>query len=75
MADQKEPVTADRDHDRVVMLSRRADGTPDQHAPELIGPKDDAVKASAHQIAVQTNADDEAAVRRAKSEVDKLHRG
>ena len=29
-----------QDHDRVVMLSVRADGTPDQHDPELIGQDD-----------------------------------
>lgn len=31
------PVPNEGDHDRVQMLSLKADGTPDQHNPELIG--------------------------------------
>lgn len=41
------------DHDRVAMLSLKADGTPDQLNPELIGPKADAEKATATQFAEQ----------------------
>ena len=32
-----DPERTDGDHDRVAMLSVRADGTPDQIDPELIG--------------------------------------
>ena len=41
------------DHDRVAMLSLRADGTPDQHNPEIIGDKDAAVEATKVQFAQQ----------------------
>lgn len=41
------------DHDRVVMLSLKADGTPDQHNPEIIGDKDFAVEAAKRQFAEQ----------------------
>lgn len=41
------------DHDRVQMLSLRADGTPDQHNPEIIGNKDVAIKAAKEQFAQQ----------------------
>ena len=40
-------------HDRVAMLSLRADGTPDQTAPEIIGDKDAAVAAAKEQFAQQ----------------------
>lgn len=40
-------------HDRVAMLSLKADGTPDQHNPELIGDKDFAVEATKRQFAEQ----------------------
>jgi hypothetical protein len=40
-------------HDRVAMLSLRADGTPDQTAPEIIGDKDAAVAAAKVQFAQQ----------------------
>lgn len=40
-------------HDRVAMLSLRADGTPDQTAPEIIGDKDAAVEAAKVQFAQQ----------------------
>lgn len=41
------------DHDRVAMLSLRADGTPDQHNPEVIGPKDAAIAAAKEQFVQQ----------------------
>lgn len=41
------------DHDRVQMLSLRADGTPDQHNPEIIGDKETAVKAAQEQFKQQ----------------------
>lgn len=44
------------DHDRVVMLSLRADGTPDQHNPEIIGDKEFAVAAAKEQFAQQAVA-------------------
>lgn len=40
-------------HDRVVMLSLRADGTPDQINPEIIGDKALAVEAAKRQFAEQ----------------------
>lgn len=48
-------------HDRVAMLSLRADGTPDQTAPEIIGDKDAATEAAKAQFAEQAvSAVDEA---------------
>lgn len=41
------------DHDRVAMLSLKADGTADQHNPEVIISEDEAVKASTRQFAEQ----------------------
>lgn len=41
------------DHDRVQMLSLRADGTPDQHNPEIIGDKEVAIRAAQGQFAQQ----------------------
>ncbi|KUH38389.1 hypothetical protein ATE80_13045 [Streptomyces kanasensis] len=41
------------DHDRIVMASRRPDGTPDQLNPEFIGDKETAVQAAREQLAVQ----------------------
>ena len=41
------------DHDRVQMLSLRADGTPDQHNPEIIGDKDVALAAAQEQFTQQ----------------------
>lgn len=48
------PVANEGDHDRVVMLSLNADGTPDQHNPEIIGDKDTAVEAAKQQFAQQS---------------------
>lgn len=41
------------DHDRVQMLSLKADGTPDQHNPEIIGDKDVAIAAAQEQFTQQ----------------------
>jgi hypothetical protein len=41
------------DHDRIVMASRRADGSMDQVDPEFIGDKDTAIAAAEKQLAVQ----------------------
>ena len=54
-------VDASGAHDRVAMLSLRADGTPDQVAPEFIGDKDAAIAATKEQFAQQAvSAVDEA---------------
>jgi hypothetical protein len=50
------PIENDGDHDRVVMLSLNADGTPDQHNPEIIGDKEFAVDAAKAQFAQQAVA-------------------
>lgn len=41
------------DHDRVQMLSLKADGTPDQHNPEIIGDPEFAKAAAREQFAQQ----------------------
>lgn len=41
------------DHDRIVMASRRADGSMDQTAPEFIGDKNVAVAAAKEQLGQQ----------------------
>jgi hypothetical protein len=41
------------DHDRIVMASRKADGSMDQIAPEFIGDKDIAEQAAKQQLAEQ----------------------
>jgi hypothetical protein len=41
------------DHDRIVMASRRADGSMDQINPEFIGDKDVAIAAAKEQLATQ----------------------
>ncbi|MFF7200516.1 hypothetical protein [Streptomyces sp. NPDC008141] len=41
------------DHDRIVMASRKPDGSMDQIAPEFIGDKDVALAAAKEQLAVQ----------------------
>lgn len=50
------PLPNQGDHDRVVMLSLKADGTPDQHNPEIIGDKDAAAEAAKRQFAEQAVA-------------------
>jgi hypothetical protein len=47
------PLANEGDHDRVAMLSLRADGTPDQHNPEIIGDKATAIEAAKVQFAQQ----------------------
>ena len=57
-------VGKDGAHDRVAMLSLKADGTPDQLAPEIIGDKDFALEAAKRQFAEQAvSAVDDAARR------------
>ena len=63
MAEAKSTKAADNtavqnegDHDRVVMLSLRADGTPDKHNPEIIGDKEFALEAAKRQFAEQAVA-------------------
>lgn len=55
MADSKtaadKPVVKTNEHDRVVSLSIRADGTPDQNDPEIIGDKEFALEATKRQFA------------------------
>lgn len=51
------------DHDRVQMLSLRADGTADQLAPEIIGDKDVAVAAATKQFSEQAVSAADVAVR------------
>lgn len=41
------------DHDRVTMLSLRADGSPDQINPEIIGDKEAAIAATTEQFKQQ----------------------
>lgn len=41
------------DHDRVAMLSLKADGSPDQTSPEFIGDKDAAIAATTEQFRQQ----------------------
>lgn len=47
------PDPAHGDHDRVAMLSLKADGTPDQNAPEIIGDKEFAQAATREQFKQQ----------------------
>ena len=56
MADSKSSTTEKAvvktgDHDRVVALSVKADGTLDQNDPEIIGDKDAAIEATKRQFA------------------------
>lgn len=44
-------VSSDAPHDRVVSLSLRSDGTPDQNNPEIIGDKEAALEATKKQFA------------------------
>ena len=52
-ANEKNVADAAVPHDRVAMLSLKADGTPDQTNPEIIGDKDFAVEAAKRQFAEQ----------------------
>lgn len=51
MTDQVNPIQGD--HDRVVMLTLNADGTPRQLNPEIIGNKETALAAAKEQFAQQ----------------------
>ena len=57
------PIVDGGDHDRVAMLSLKADGSPDQHNPEIVGDKDAAVEAAKRQFAEQAVAAVDAAKR------------
>lgn len=47
------PVVKGGDHDRVAMLSLKADGTPDQLNPEFIGDQEQAERATVEQFRQQ----------------------
>lgn len=54
LQDKPTPAAAEQgDHDRIVMASRRADGSMDQTRPEFIGDKDVALAAAKEQLAQQ----------------------
>lgn len=54
LQDKPTPAAAEHgDHDRIVMASRKADGSMDQVNPEFIGDKDIAVAAAKEQLAQQ----------------------
>lgn len=67
MADAKDQgntkVDSEGAHDRVAMLSLRADGTPDQLRPEIIGDKGFALAATKRQFAEQAVSAKDAADR------------
>jgi hypothetical protein len=52
-AEQANKVPQQGDHDRVVMLSLKADGTADQHNPEIIGDPELAAEAARRQFSEQ----------------------
>ena len=71
MAQEKAANTAvpqNGDHDRVAMLSLKADGTPDQHNPEIIGDKEFAVEAAKRQFAEQAVSAADAEARAASAD-------
>lgn len=54
LQDKPSPKAAEHgDHDRIVMASRRPDGSMDQINPEFIGDKDVAIAAAKQQLAEQ----------------------
>ncbi|MFD0256437.1 hypothetical protein ACFVGX_36660 [Streptomyces sp. NPDC127113] len=54
LQDKPTPKAAEHgDHDRIVMASRKADGSMDQVRPEFIGDKDTAIAAAKEQLSVQ----------------------
>lgn len=55
---------ATHEHDRVAMLSVRADGTPDQVEPEFIGDKEGTLAATTEQFTQQAVSAADAEVRR-----------
>ena len=58
------------DHDRVTMLSLRADGSPDQIHPEIIGDKDAAIAATAEQFKQQAVSAADREIRGVSSDED-----
>lgn len=50
-AEKKAPTDSAAPHDRVVGLSLRNDGTPDQNNPEIIGDQEGAIEATKKQFA------------------------
>lgn len=68
MAENKVPNSGD--HDRVAMLSLRADGSADQHNPEIIGDKDAAVAAATEQFRQQAVSAADVAARTTASSSD-----
>lgn len=76
-------VEPEQGQDRVVMLSLRADGTPDQTSPVVIGDKEEAIEAAKRQFVEKALSDaDEpheavaaAAEKRAVSVIGTLHKG
>ena len=70
-AEQEPTVAPAGDHDRVTMLSLRADGSPDQTAPEIVGDKAVAEAATKRQFAERAVSAADDAARRANQEADK----
>lgn len=76
-------VEPEQGQDRVVMLSLRADGTPDQTSPVVIGGKEDAIEAAKRQFVEKAISDTDephegiatAAEKRAVSVIGTLHEG
>ena len=60
---QENKVDSNGAHDRVVMLSLAADGTPAQNKPEIIGDKDAALEAAKEQFRQQAVSAADIAVR------------
>lgn len=68
LQDKPTPAAAEKgDHDRIVMASRRADGSMDQNRPEFIGDKDVAIAAAKEQLAQQAASAVDVAARRVSS--------
>jgi hypothetical protein len=69
LQDKPTPKAAEHgDHDRIVMASRRADGSMDQIRPEFIGDKDVAIAAAKQQLAEQAASAVDIAARGVTSE-------
>ncbi|MFF8953883.1 hypothetical protein ACF09I_34555 [Streptomyces sp. NPDC014940] len=58
------------DHDRIVMASRRADGSMDQVSPEFIGDKATVLEAAKHQLGQQAASAVDTAARGVTSSPD-----
>lgn len=71
LQDKPTPAAAEHgDHDRIVMASRRADGSMDQVNPEFIGDKDVAIAAAKQQLAQQAASAVDTAARGVTSQTD-----